>query len=117
MFIIVTLYRYPPESLQYHKFSEHSDIWSYGVTLYEIFSLGQEPNLPGATINDVEIDEIFNLLTNGVRLSCPPSCPQIIYNTLMLPCWQISPQERPTFSKILGDIREIQAAGLHKVIL
>ncbi len=99
--------RYPPESLQLHKFSEFSDIWSYGVTLYEIFSLGKEPNLPGASSNDEGVDEIFGLLTKGVRLPCPENCPKVVYSTLMLPCWQIIPTERPTFSKILGDIREI----------
>jgi Janus kinase 2 len=104
----IYIFRYPPESLQLHKFSEYSDIWSYGVTLFEIFSLGQEPNLPGASSNDVEVDEIFNLLTKGVRLPCPTNCPQVIYSNLMLPCWQINPFERPTFSKILGDIREIE---------
>ncbi|XP_035702306.1 tyrosine-protein kinase JAK2 isoform X2 [Folsomia candida] len=100
---------YPPESLQYHKSSEYSDIWSYGVTLYEIFSLGKEPNLPGATSNDVEVDEIFGLLTKGVRLPCPENCPDVIYSTLMLPCWQMNPTVRPNFSKILGDIREIES--------
>jgi hypothetical protein len=79
------------------------------VTLYEVFSLGAEPNLPGATGNDIEVDEVFNLLTKGVRLSCPTTCPQVVYSTLMLPCWQINPTERPSFSKILGDIREIEA--------
>lgn len=79
------------------------------MTLYEIFSLGKEPNLPGATSNDVEVDEIFGLLTKGVRLPCPENCPDVIYSTLMLPCWQMNPTVRPNFSKILGDIREIES--------
>ena len=101
--------RYPPESLQYLKFSEHSDVWSYGVTLYEIFSYGQEPTLPGVKVNEegeeqsetAELDEIFKLLTNGVRLPCPETCPKSVYTQLMLPCWQLNPHERPTFSKLL----------------
>ncbi|CAL8096712.1 unnamed protein product [Orchesella dallaii] len=99
---------YPPESLQYQKFSEQSDVWSYGVTLYEIFSLGREPNLPGLSGQDVEVDEIFNLLTKGVRLTCPEFCPPAVYSILMLSCWQLNPMDRPTFAKIVGDLHEIE---------
>lgn len=101
-------FRYPPESLQYQKFSEQSDVWSYGVTLYEIFSLGQEPNLPGVNAADVEVDEIFNLLTKGVRLPRPQYCPEEVYNILMQACWMLNPMERPTFSRIVEKLYDIQ---------
>ncbi|CAG7733213.1 unnamed protein product [Allacma fusca] len=106
---------YPPESLHDWKFSEKSDIWSYGVTLYEIFSYGQEPNLPGVSNNESgdvketdELQEIVKLLSSGVRLPCPEHCPNNVYKQLMLPCWEMNPQDRPSFSKLLGEIRDVE---------
>jgi len=108
--------RYPPESLEYGRFSEQSDIWSYGVTLFEIFSYGLEPILPGLSNNEAEADpdnmrmkEMLDLLNNGVRLPCPESCPQSVYTQLMLPCWDLQPQNRPSFRSLLGDIIKVES--------
>lgn len=109
-------FRYPPESLEYGRFSEQSDIWSYGVTVYEIFSYGLDPILPGLSSNtesDAETDntkmkEMLDLLNKGVRLPCPEACPQSVYTQLMLPCWEIQPQNRPSFRSLLGDIMKVE---------
>jgi serine/threonine protein kinase len=108
-------YRYPPESIEYGRFSEKSDIWSYGVTLFEIFSYGLDPILPGLATNENDADtdniktkEMMELLNKGVRLPCPESCPQSVYTQLMLPCWELNPQKRPSFRSLLGDIMKVE---------
>lgn len=60
-------------------------------------------------MTDVEADEIISLLVKGIRLQCPETCPMPIYSTLMLQCWQINPSHRPTFTKLLGDIIDVES--------
>lgn len=58
-------FRYAPEVLHSNRYSYSSDVWSYGVTLFEMFSRGQEPNIvPG---KDLQADELLNRLENGER--------------------------------------------------
>lgn len=90
---------YAPETLTQRKFSHKSDVWSFGVTLYEIFTFGESPNLKRNSRLDA--DEILALLTNGERLECPKFCPQSIYEEIMFVCWNFNPRLRPTFSDLL----------------
>ncbi|XP_017023104.1 tyrosine-protein kinase hopscotch [Drosophila kikkawai] len=88
---------YSPEALATNKFSSYSDVWSYGVTLFETFSIGGEPIL-----EPVEPSETFlNRLLRGDRLPRPSTnCPEFIYD-LMLMCWHITPKSRPSFATIV----------------
>ncbi|OTF71863.1 Ack-like kinase domain protein [Euroglyphus maynei] len=82
------------ESLKYRQFSHSSDTWMYGVTLWEIFSFGQEP---WAGLNG---SQIIKKLEQNERLPAPDSCSQRIYQVMSL-CWNREPKERPTFRAIV----------------
>ncbi|XP_035707884.1 fibroblast growth factor receptor-like isoform X1 [Folsomia candida] len=68
--------------------------WSYGVTIWEIFSLGEEP-YPDLG----EMVDIIRFLNSGQRLPCPKSCDDETF-ALMKQCWELDPTKRPSFSKI-----------------
>lgn len=97
---------YAPESLRDGKFSPRSDVWSYGVTLFEMFSLGEEPRLAACT-NEQDHHELLRVLERGDRLPCPPNCPQHVYVDLMSPCWSSESRDRPSFSDICDVIKSI----------
>ncbi|KAI4819073.1 hypothetical protein KUCAC02_004353 [Chaenocephalus aceratus] len=90
-----------PESIFDKLYTSQSDVWSFGVLLWEIFSLGASP-YPG-----VQIDEDFcRRLKDGVRMRSPETASPEIYG-IMLACWQGELKERPTFPalvQILGDL-------------
>jgi serine/threonine protein kinase len=90
---------YAPETLSHKKFSHKSDVWSFGVTLHEIFTFGESPNLQNNPNLDANI--ILELLTSGVRLDCPRFCPQSVYEDIMFVCWNFNPRLRPRFSELL----------------
>uniref|UniRef100_A0A4W4F5H3 Vascular endothelial growth factor receptor 3 n=1 Tax=Electrophorus electricus TaxID=8005 RepID=A0A4W4F5H3_ELEEL len=90
-----------PESIFDKVYTSQSDVWSFGVLLWEIFSLGASP-YPG-----IQIDEEFcKRLKDGTRMRAPDNASPEIYG-IMLACWQGEPKERPTFPvllEILGDL-------------
>uniref|UniRef100_A0A8C1YNK1 Vascular endothelial growth factor receptor 3 n=1 Tax=Cyprinus carpio TaxID=7962 RepID=A0A8C1YNK1_CYPCA len=90
-----------PESIFDKVYTSQSDVWSFGVLLWEIFSLGASP-YPG-----LQIDEDFcKRLKDGTRMRAPDNASPEIYG-IMLACWQGEPRERPTFPalvEILGDL-------------
>uniref|UniRef100_A0A6Q2YYS3 Vascular endothelial growth factor receptor 3 n=1 Tax=Esox lucius TaxID=8010 RepID=A0A6Q2YYS3_ESOLU len=90
-----------PESIFDKVYTSQSDVWSFGVLLWEIFSLGASP-YPG-----VQIDEDFcKRLKEGTRMRAPETASPEIYG-IMLACWQGEPRGRPTFQAlvdILGDL-------------
>ena len=92
---------YAPECIESNKFSAKSDVWSYAVTLFEMYSFGDSPNL----VNDESImqsgESILRLLKEGKRLPKPQFCPQNVYEDLMMPCWNENSQQRPSFDAIL----------------
>lgn len=82
-----------PEGLAYNKFSTKSDVWAFGILLWEIATYGMSP-YPG-----VDLTDVYHMLEKGYRMECPPGCPPKIYD-LMRQCWQWVPGERPTFQEI-----------------
>ncbi|XP_071384377.1 tyrosine-protein kinase transmembrane receptor ROR2 [Centroberyx affinis] len=87
-----------PEAIMYGKFSTDSDIWSYGVVLWEIFSYGLQPYC-GYSNQDV-----IEMVHGHQLLSCPDDCPAWTY-TLMLECWSEFPARRPRFKDIHARLR------------
>jgi len=85
----------PPEVIQFGKFSVQSDIWAFGITMWEIFTYGMIP-YPGAS-NMEAVDQILK----GYRLPSPKDCPKEIYQ-LMLQCWNVEITERPSFKLLFG---------------
>ena len=79
-----------PEGLAYNKFSTKSDVWSFGVLLWEIATYGMTP-YPG-----VELSEVFYTLNSGHRMGRPTGCPEPIHQ-LMQQCWAWEPSDRPAF--------------------
>ena len=98
----------PPEAILYAKFTVQSDIWSFGVVMWEIFSLGIQPYF------SMTNEEVVQHVRNGNVLSCPDECPKDIYD-LILDCWVMEPSERPTAAEISDGLRrwspELSCAG------
>lgn len=85
---------YAPESINFGTFSHQSDVWSYGVTLWEMYSFGQ---LPYGEMSGGEV--ILLLEQENKRLERPEACPEHTYS-LMLQCWDLKPEKRPTFAQL-----------------
>uniref|UniRef100_A0A8C1GBB5 Tyrosine-protein kinase receptor n=1 Tax=Cyprinus carpio TaxID=7962 RepID=A0A8C1GBB5_CYPCA len=77
----------PPESIMYRKFSTESDVWSFGVIMWEIFTYGKQPWF------QLSNNEVIECITQGRVLDRPRLCPKEVYD-LMLGCWQREPQQR-----------------------
>ncbi|PNI95277.1 AXL isoform 4 [Pan troglodytes] len=85
------------ESLADRVYTSKSDVWSFGVTMWEIATRGQTP-YPG-----VENSEIYDYLRQGNRLKQPADCLDGLY-ALMSRCWELNPQDRPSFTELREDL-------------
>ncbi|XP_062868864.1 megakaryocyte-associated tyrosine-protein kinase [Trichomycterus rosablanca] len=92
-----------PEVLNNQKFSTRSDVWSYGVLLWETFSYGRQP-YPKMTLKEVK-----EKLEEGYRMEPPENCPPDVY-ALIKSCWEQEPKLRPSFHKL----KELLQAELNK---
>lgn len=66
-----------PEGLEYNTFSTKSDVWSFGVLLWEIATYGMAP-YPG-----VELNNVYDILKRGFRMDAPPGCPSSVYRLML----------------------------------
>ncbi|XP_026815515.1 tyrosine-protein kinase hopscotch [Rhopalosiphum maidis] len=100
-----------PEAILYGKFSPKTDIWAYGVLLFEIFSLGKEPNVVSKLEERLDVEKLIRVLEEGHRLQCPscPPCTIDIYNKLMRPCWAYVAGDRPNFSDLINNIKSLMS--------
>ncbi|KAM6986059.1 tyrosine-protein kinase ABL1 isoform 2-T2 [Aplochiton taeniatus] len=81
-----------PESLAYNKFSIKSDVWAFGVLLWEIATYGLSP-YPG-----IDLSQVYEMLEKDYRMDRPEGCPEKVYQ-LMRACWKWNPSERPSFAE------------------
>jgi serine/threonine protein kinase len=97
---------YAPETIDCLRFSSKSDVWSYGVTLFEMFSFGETPKL--IPRSEFKGEDLLEALLQGKRLACPKFCPEKeVYNDLMMNCWSYEADRRPSFEKLCEIVRNI----------
>ncbi|KAH7699313.1 Protein F09A5.2, partial [Aphelenchoides avenae] len=94
-----------PEALKRAEFSTASDVWSFGVLLYEVFSAG---NMPYPVVHP---SEMLAHLEEGERLERPEHASDQMYG-IMRQCWSLEPAERPSFSRLRSDIQAILEATM-----
>lgn len=82
-----------PEAIHDNKFSIKSDVWSFGILLYEIMTFGQ---MPYPTMTNYQV---VQRVPQGYRMPSPPNCPKVMYD-IMMDCWKAKEQERPTFETL-----------------
>lgn len=82
-----------PESINFRRFTTASDVWMFGVCIWEILMLGVKP------FQGVKNCDVINKLENGERLPLPVNCPPRLYS-LMSQCWTYEPSKRPNFKSI-----------------
>src|SRR3569833_3173458 len=88
------------EALTDHLFSEKSDVWSFGILIYEVFTFGK---IPYTTMNH---DEVLTFLQEGKRLDRPENMTEEIYE-LCRRCWEERPENRPSFGEVEENFHEI----------
>ncbi|XP_049324431.1 muscle, skeletal receptor tyrosine-protein kinase isoform X3 [Astyanax mexicanus] len=96
----------PPESIFYNRYTSESDVWAYGVVLWEIFSHGMQPYYGMAH------EEVIYYVRDGHVLACPENCPLELYNLMRL-CWSRHPNDRPSFASIHRILDRMHNQMLH----
>ncbi|XP_038128905.1 ephrin type-A receptor 2a [Cyprinodon tularosa] len=84
-----------PEAIEYRKFTSASDVWSFGIVMWEVMAFGERPYW------DMSNHEVMKAINEAFRLPAPMECPSAIYQ-LMLQCWQHDRSKRPRFSDIVN---------------
>ncbi|XP_060079201.1 hepatocyte growth factor receptor-like [Ylistrum balloti] len=89
-----------PESLEKGNYNSKSDVWSYGICLWELMTRGVNP------YPEVDNWDVLRYIKAGRRMPQPPFCPDTLYK-IMTKCWMFDPNSRPTFSELAHEVREM----------
>jgi c-src tyrosine kinase len=92
-----------PEAIESGEFSNKSDVWSFGILMWEVYSFGRVP-YPRVPVNDVMAH-----IKRGGRLELPENCPPEVYS-IMKSCWRENPEDRPKFSEIKKELKALPAS-------
>ncbi|KAL2099923.1 hypothetical protein ACEWY4_004317 [Coilia grayii] len=84
-----------PEAIAYRKFTSASDVWSYGIVMWEVMSYGERPYW------EMSNQDVIKAVEENYRLPAPMDCPVALYH-LMMDCWQKDRNSRPKFEEIVG---------------
>ncbi|XP_054681674.1 ephrin type-A receptor 5 isoform X12 [Grus americana] len=84
-----------PEAIAFRKFTSASDVWSYGIVMWEVMSYGERPYW------EMTNQDVIKAVEEGYRLPSPMDCPAALYQ-LMLDCWQKDRNSRPKFDEIVS---------------
>ncbi|KAJ9573701.1 hypothetical protein L9F63_008914, partial [Diploptera punctata] len=96
-----------PESINFRRFTTASDVWMFGVCMWEILMLGVKP------FQGVKNNDVIGKIENGERLALPANCPPRLYS-LMSQCWAYEPSKRPSFKEIREVLNEILLEERHQ---
>ncbi|XP_040287584.1 focal adhesion kinase 1 isoform X3 [Bufo bufo] len=89
-----------PESINFRRFTSASDVWMFGVCMWEILMYGVKP------FQGVKNNDVIGRIENGERLPMPPNCPPTLYS-LMTKCWAYDPSRRPRFTELKTQLSTI----------
>ncbi|XP_044308761.1 focal adhesion kinase 1 isoform X8 [Varanus komodoensis] len=89
-----------PESINFRRFTSASDVWMFGVCMWEILMHGIKP------FQGVKNNDVIGRIENGERLPMPPNCPPTLYS-LMTKCWAYDPSRRPRFTELKAQLNTI----------
>nr|XP_039251463.1 ephrin type-A receptor 5-like [Styela clava] len=92
-----------PECIRFREFTSSSDVWSYGIVMWEVMSYGEKPywNMPNP--------DVLNSIDEGYRLPAPYECPSVLHK-IMIECWAMEPKQRPTFEQLVQRLDEIMSS-------
>ncbi|XP_072311438.1 tyrosine-protein kinase JAK2-like [Eucyclogobius newberryi] len=115
------IFWYAPESLTQSKFSVASDVWSFGVVLYELFTYSDKNCSPPAVFMEkmgkekqgqMIVYHLIDLLNKDFRLPAPDSCPKEIHK-MMVECWSSDPTKRPAFKTLMHSVESVRDSNNH----
>uniref|UniRef100_A0A673VMW8 Focal adhesion kinase 1 n=1 Tax=Suricata suricatta TaxID=37032 RepID=A0A673VMW8_SURSU len=89
-----------PESINFRRFTSASDVWMFGVCMWEILMHGVKP------FQGVKNNDVIGRIENGERLPMPPNCPPTLYS-LMTKCWAYDPSRRPRLTELKAQLSTI----------
>ncbi|MBN3298487.1 EPHA3 protein, partial [Amia calva] len=89
-----------PEAIAYRKFTSASDVWSYGIVMWEVISYGERPYW------EMSNQDVIKAIDEGYRLPAPMDCPVVLHQ-LMLDCWEKGRSDRPKFGQIVNTLDKL----------
>ncbi|XP_039250528.2 ephrin type-B receptor 3-like isoform X1 [Styela clava] len=92
-----------PECIRYRQFTSASDVWSYGIVMWEVMSYGEKPYW------DMTNQQVVQNIESGMRLPAPTNCLKAVHEK-MLECWSLDPNKRPKFIDLVSDLESLKKA-------